>query len=279
MIYSAKWEFNNVCNLKCPYCCVPQTPRKELPHGEKLKIIDNIAEMGITDIDFFGKEPLFNDEIFRLIDHAESHETFNNYTFITNGVNLDRYKSEILKSPVKNFTVSFDGGVFRKNPDWNLLSWFTDNDMSVEISIDVHQYNYEDIYKHYRAFEDCGIMLVYIKPIINSAGYEISDGDYVKFIKIILDSGVTLLKRTVIDVPYFFPMTRGFTKDKIYNSIDFDYDLNCDAGKTQIFIACDGKVYGCGRACHTGSIWHTTFDRVDTLKNIKGRHCQQKEGG
>ena len=61
---SAKWDVTSKCNLRCKHCSVADmyfgegnsTPQISL--GDKLRLIDRLADGGVTRLSLLGGEPL-----------------------------------------------------------------------------------------------------------------------------------------------------------------------------------------------------------------------------
>ena len=67
-----KWYINNCCNLNCPFCFVKGINTLSQTFEEKCKVLDKLYTDGVRNIDFFGKEPLFNHEIFDVMQYGKS---------------------------------------------------------------------------------------------------------------------------------------------------------------------------------------------------------------
>lgn len=259
MINVAKWEFNARCNLKCPYC-VASGEQRELSPEKKRCVIDKMYEIGITTIDFFGKEPLINEEIFDLVDYAESkYPGHFDYMLITNGINLDQYWRKIVSRPFSRITVSMSGETGRPYmPDLDVVEEFIKHSVPVQVSFDVIRQNKDHIHDYYHTFEDKGVSSVYIKPIrawgelteVTHDVYAVRDEDYLDAVRKLIDHDPDVF--TIVDVPWQFPKTMKYFKGREYENVVFDMDEHCQAGENIVFISSDGRAYGCGYVHYAG---------------------------
>ncbi|MFA4861449.1 radical SAM protein [Methanoregula sp.] len=68
------WNLTNRCNLSCTHCYSKSGPGKtavcELTTAEALKVIDDLADMGVPLILFTGGEPLMRKDIWELAQYA-----------------------------------------------------------------------------------------------------------------------------------------------------------------------------------------------------------------
>jgi len=68
------WNLTNSCNLSCTHCYSKSGPKRttesELTTAEALKVIDNLADMGVPLILFTGGEPLMREDIWDLARYA-----------------------------------------------------------------------------------------------------------------------------------------------------------------------------------------------------------------
>lgn len=93
---------NNKCQKRCPFCSYEKysssakTDTIHIPAW--IEVIDKAKKLGIKSLMYSGKEPLYDDRIFRLLDYAG--RDFKQHVN-TNGINLLRFKDELEKR-VKN---------------------------------------------------------------------------------------------------------------------------------------------------------------------------------
>ena len=277
MLENVKWSVNNSCNLKCPFCFADYKS-KVLTLEEDFRILDKLYEIGVINIDFFGKEPLLDDTIFRIMSYGEErgYSRFN-YSFITNGVNLEKYKDAIISSPCRDFTVSYDFRNVRKfNVPICLIEKFPD-DIHIEFTIDVHKDGYKDLaFKVMELDSQWVVDSFYFNPIMPLKGDSfdaITEDEYEEFIGMLPED---LLDISMVKIPFEFSR---LTKKYADNPHFFTHP-QCTAGTNHFFIDSDGLVYGCNMSCMTGnkkqSCDFLTSDLdtiVNTIKTCGRREC------
>lgn len=110
------------CNLRCRYCFANQGDyhgkRENMPLNVALKAVDMlIAKSGSVknlEMDFFGGEPLMNFDVLRQTvsyakEQAQKAGKIFKFTCTTNGLLLDREKSDYLNEEMDNVVLSLDG--------------------------------------------------------------------------------------------------------------------------------------------------------------------------
>ena len=110
------------CNLRCRYCFANQGDyhgkRENMPLNVALKAVDMlIAKSGAVknlEMDFFGGEPLMNFDVLRQTvsyakEQARKAGKIFKFTCTTNGLLLDREKSDYLNEEMDNVVLSIDG--------------------------------------------------------------------------------------------------------------------------------------------------------------------------
>lgn len=110
------------CNLRCRYCFANQGDyhgkRENMPLNVALKAVDMlIAKSGAVknlEMDFFGGEPLMNFDVLRQTvsyakEQAQKAGKIFKFTCTTNGLLLDREKSDYLNEEMDNVVLSLDG--------------------------------------------------------------------------------------------------------------------------------------------------------------------------
>lgn len=67
---TAKWAITGRCNMKCKHCFLsaPDAKFGEMSHEECMRLIDQMAEMGISRVGLTGGEPLVRPDFFQLVD-------------------------------------------------------------------------------------------------------------------------------------------------------------------------------------------------------------------
>ena len=90
-------ELTHRCPLQCPYCSNPvelESASKELTTEEWLRVIDELAEIGVLQIHFSGGEPTARKDLVQLVERAHQVGLYSN--LITSAVMLTREKLQAL---------------------------------------------------------------------------------------------------------------------------------------------------------------------------------------
>lgn len=106
------WNLTDRCNLSCTHCYSKSGPGRtnegELSTAEALKVIDDLADMGVPLILFTGGEPLIREDIWELARHAHNRglkmALSTNGTLITTGI-----ARRIKESGIEYAGISLDG--------------------------------------------------------------------------------------------------------------------------------------------------------------------------
>ncbi|MDP6627450.1 MAG: radical SAM protein [Methanopyri archaeon] len=96
---------NDSCNLKCKYCAIWKTKRRQMTTKELLDLVDELADMGCVRISIFGGEPLVRDDIGQIVDHI--HKRGINVGLGSNGILVPK-KIDQLKD-LDHLHISLDG--------------------------------------------------------------------------------------------------------------------------------------------------------------------------
>ena len=104
------WNYTYKCNLNCRHCYSDSgTPnRQELSTSEALKVVDQIADFGVTSLAFSGGEPLMRKDFFEVAEHAVQSGLY--VSLATNGTLLSKETVRRLKKIGLNYVeISLDG--------------------------------------------------------------------------------------------------------------------------------------------------------------------------
>lgn len=104
------WNLTKQCNLKCLHCYANAGPLKhkdELTLQEKLSVVDQLDEAGVTMLSFSGGEPLISPDFWTVAEYASKKGMYT--TIATNGTLLTKENVERLKRiGIKYVEVSLD---------------------------------------------------------------------------------------------------------------------------------------------------------------------------
>ncbi|TRO51186.1 radical SAM protein [Candidatus Bathyarchaeota archaeon] len=104
------WNFTYKCNLKCKHCYSNSgfDPKMELSTEEAMKIVDQLADFGVTSLAFSGGEPLMRKDFFDVARYAVESGLY--VSLATNGTLLTEENAIKLKEiGVHYVEVSVDG--------------------------------------------------------------------------------------------------------------------------------------------------------------------------
>lgn len=251
MLQSVKWSINDRCNQRCPYCMLEGYLSSESPFREKLEILDKLHSMKILDIDFFGREPLIDMEIFDIIKYSKTKGYNFNFTFITNGVNLDKFTPmyEIINLGIKKFSVSYDGGYGGRpfNCSLSTIKYYINEGVRVEIALDVHKKNKDYIKEMYTQFKEIGVSGVYLTPISYYGktnreilkDYAIDNDEFMEVITQIINNKIK------VNSYVWFPFGYEIPDVKFPLWFDAEVETKCTAGVNSFYISSSGVAYGC----------------------------------
>lgn len=110
---SAKWDITSTCNLRCSHCSVAGmyfdgAPPPQLSLQDRLRIIDTLAEGGVTYLSLLGGEPLtLGDQLWPLLRRAQEHRI--GVGIVTNGQLLDaNVSAQLMDYELSNLSVSIE---------------------------------------------------------------------------------------------------------------------------------------------------------------------------
>jgi len=104
------WNFTYNCNLKCKHCYSDSgnISKMELSTEEAMKVVDQIADFGVTSLAFSGGEPLMRKDFFEVARHAVDAGLY--VSLATNGTLLTEENVRKLKEIGLHYVeVSLDG--------------------------------------------------------------------------------------------------------------------------------------------------------------------------
>jgi radical SAM protein with 4Fe4S-binding SPASM domain len=104
------WNFTYKCNLKCKHCYSDsgKSAKNELSTKEALKVVDQLADFGVTSLAFSGGEPLMRKDFFEVAKHAVDSGLY--VSLATNGTLLTEENVRKLKEIGLHYVeVSVDG--------------------------------------------------------------------------------------------------------------------------------------------------------------------------
>ena len=105
------WNFTNKCNLSCLHCHQDSSPTSslsELTTSQAFKVVDNMADAGVSVLTFSGGEPLLRPDIYRVIKKAKDSGML--CTIASNGTLITREVAKKLKAAgIERVEIGLDG--------------------------------------------------------------------------------------------------------------------------------------------------------------------------
>ena len=116
---SVHLQLNNVCNLRCPSCYVSLQMGDDgsLPVERWMTLVDELADMGISQLALGGGEPLMSHHFVAIVQHSRRRGLLPNVT--TNGHLLTERLVTRIRGLIGEVRLSFNDGL---SVDWCLLT-------------------------------------------------------------------------------------------------------------------------------------------------------------
>ena len=117
------WDFTHKCNLSCKHCYsnAGAASQQELTTKEALKVVDQLADFGVTALAFSGGEPLSREDFFEVASHAVKRGLY--VSVATNGTLLTKENVKKLKQAKINYVeVSIDGATAQTHDSFRGVS-------------------------------------------------------------------------------------------------------------------------------------------------------------
>lgn len=268
----AKININNKCQFNCKHCLYNFSELKDTPlRGEEyVNLFKELQKIGVERIDFMGKEPLYNSEIFAILKAVKLFCPEIKSTIVTNGLNIKKYIKELetYKPYIVLSVDSFEELEIRPVNSHLVesIKLLVEREIPVQLSIDLHNKNYKDIDKIIEEGKKLGVKDFYIKtlmPLGENAKYtgsielnkdqliefieNISNKDFGEDINVLLDLNLdaysllkgTSIMSTIVDNYLNFGVER-------YNNLNVSVEWYCARMSDYIYITNDGYVLSCG---------------------------------
>lgn len=102
------WDSTRECNLNCEHCGATEENYEDRLDTEEVKeFINTMSEIGSGFLSITGGEPLLREDIFRILEHAESKNVKTGLA--TNGFFVDQETADKLQNKVHSVQISLDG--------------------------------------------------------------------------------------------------------------------------------------------------------------------------
>lgn len=267
---------NNLCQLKCKHCFYgfEDTKAPVLSKEELYDVILQADKLGIENIHFSGKEPLYNDDILWYAHKMKEDNLSITFDLVTNGINIPKYAEELRDCGLKKFYLSVDD-IMHTNGVRSVqgvtdkaLKVCSDLGITVEIFIDLHSNNYNKVFDiiSYLVDNYSCVKSFYIRTIRNIGSAEnmtmLSKDNLLETYKQVSSASekYTSIEFSLnISIEYEKVLYDG-TLNEIADMLDIlDYSFMCNVTEnfmliledscsrysTQITVTPDGYVLGC----------------------------------
>lgn len=274
-IVNAGIRLTRQCNMKCMYCNIQNTIRKDLTLNEWKKAVDIIKSLGAKEIVILGGEPTLYPYILELVEYISKHakltcnlttNAFDNFDLVKQllenglnslGVSIDslEFKNSISPLKAKNGLSLIEYLICNSiNP--NIINYTVLNKKNVDSIVDLIKYMDEKgVYTYILPFH-WGNEGTFDHRKNNEKFAFVTDEDIIKYMTTI--DKIIDMKKT------------GF---KIKNSIEFlenskkhikNLDWKCN-GLSELRIDSDGKIVCCCDKIGNVNKKFTIFDLTDRL--------------
>lgn len=147
-------EITHRCPLQCPYCSNPvemERAQAELSTEDWLRVLGELADLGVLQVHFSGGEPLVRRDLERLVARAAEVGLYTN--LITSAVTLTRERlAALAEAGLDHVQISFQSseeglgnriGGYRKGHAKKLeaATWVRDLDLPLTVNAVMHRQN------------------------------------------------------------------------------------------------------------------------------------------
>lgn len=173
-VTEARLYINNKCQLKCKHCYYGFDDMKseQMTEEEFKHTIDECVANGITSFHFSGKEPLFDESIFKYAEYIKTTYPEVSYDVVTNGLRLKEFAVKLKECGFSRVSVSIDdisAGDYRtyeKSKVMEGVDAVTGEGVPVTMFIDLSENNYDRVGEIIRVlYEEHGIISFYVRAI------------------------------------------------------------------------------------------------------------------
>lgn len=274
-IVNAGIRLTRQCNMKCMYCNIQNTIRKDLTLNEWKKAVDIIKSLGAKEIVILGGEPTLYPYILELVEYISKHAKLT-CNLTTNAFDNFYLVKQLLENGLNSLGVSIDSLEFKNSISplkakngLNLIEYLICNSIDPNITnyTVLNKKNVDSIVDLIKYMDEKGVY-TYILPFHwgNEGTFDhrknnekfafVTDEDIIKYMTTI--DKIIDMKKT------------GF---KIKNSIEFlenskkhikNLDWKCN-GLSELRIDSDGKIVCCCDKIGNVNKKFTIFDLTDRL--------------
>jgi len=177
------WNFTNKCNLNCLHCHQDSISYigqeyNELNTEQGFRVIENMANAGVSVLTFSGGEPLTRSDLFELVQYASSNDLL--CTVATNGTLLTHeIADKMITAGVKRIEIGLDGihpeihdgfrntpGAFEKTVEGIKICAENGNFQEIAVTMTLNKLNVNEIPKIIEFAEELGATRFYLNRLI-----------------------------------------------------------------------------------------------------------------
>jgi MoaA/NifB/PqqE/SkfB family radical SAM enzyme len=283
---------NNKCNLNCKHCFYEYREDKGTPlvFGQWIDVVEKIHKAGITSINFFGKEPFYDDTVLRIVEYIQSKNYDIQCDAITNGVNVDKYFDRIIKC-FKKLSLSvdnFNNSTIRTFDNAQQIKRLADAGLFIVNTVTITKNNLWDIIDIIDKLAELGSGQILLNlPSVTGNCAENQDDivpDYFDVVQIYKH-----LKQTPLPIPVTF-MLKGSQFEKlameeeirkdgeftlltsdclIKNNLSLAIEFHCMRFMSEFVISYDGSIFGCCSEAGSSSYKDLAIGNVLDFDDLK----------
>jgi len=184
------WNYTNLCNLRCRHCYqrAGAAAKDELTTGERLAVVDQLAEECVAFLAISGGEPLLREDVFKVGERAANYGIY--VAIATNGTLLKKdMVHKLMEHGVRYVQISLDGAKpethdsFRRVPRaWERtvegIMNCVESDLMTTVAVTVTRHNFAEFDEIVKLVQKLGVdKLVVYNFIPTGRGKEIAESD------------------------------------------------------------------------------------------------------
>jgi radical SAM protein with 4Fe4S-binding SPASM domain len=258
--YFAHIDITSKCNLKCQHCLNPTElyQNDDMTLDEWIRVIDKLAELGISIIWIGGGEPLIRKDVFDILKYIKSKNI--RMVLATNGILLtEKFEVKELLDLIDEITICIDGsnqdihGFFRRPKKYfdiilsnirRIIPIAHDSGCLLKIFTCIAKHNLHDVSNiidlSYKLKADSWACQAFV-PMNRGENFseQIITHRMRKYLSKIIKEKDEKYKHKIFLQPYI-PL---LTMEKVYQ----EPKMECSAGNAVLYIASNGNVFPCSR--------------------------------